>query len=296
MGDQDKSWAPHFCSVTCVRRLAAWAKSSRCMPFAIPMVWTEPTDHVLDCYFCLTSITGVTANSKHTVQYPNLPSTMGPVPDSVELPVPKPPTNMTLSDSESNDEDVGQANNNMDCDPTFTGANSSNEPHLLTQGGLKDIVRDLNPSKKQAELLVSGLKDWNLLREDTKVCFTWAPWRIQGFLLPGRWCMIFVPLWKFLAMTLSQISCACSMICQKWAWRWFYSTAEIDSPPFLRLMQPTWRKIVKAWIYCWERLSMMNWSASYVVISRLWNCYSECTLSTQNTAVSCSSGTRRITM
>jgi len=78
---------------------------------------------------------------------------------------------MTLSDSESNDEDVGQANNNMDCDPTFTGANSSNEPHLLTQGGLKDIVRDLNPSKKQAELLVSGLKDWNLLREDTKVCF-----------------------------------------------------------------------------------------------------------------------------
>ena len=104
-------------------------------------------------------------------QYRNLSSAMRLVAHNVELPVPKPPTNMTLSDSESNDEDVGQANNNMDCDPTFTGANSSNEPHLLTQGGLKDIVRDLNPSKKQAELLVSGLKDWNLLREDTKVCF-----------------------------------------------------------------------------------------------------------------------------
>jgi len=59
---------------------------------------------------------------------------------------------MTLSDCESSDEDVGQANNNMDCDPTFAGVSSSSEPHLLTQGGLNDIVRDLNLSKKQAEL------------------------------------------------------------------------------------------------------------------------------------------------
>jgi hypothetical protein len=74
------------------------------------MVRREPTDHVSDCYFCLTSITGVTANSKHTVQYPNVASAMRPVPHSVELPVPKPPTNMMLNDSESNGEDVGQDN------------------------------------------------------------------------------------------------------------------------------------------------------------------------------------------
>ena len=169
VGDQDKSWAPHFCCVTCARRLAAWTKGSRCMPFVIPMGWREPKDHVSDCYFCLTSITGARAN-QNTLQYPNLPSAMRPVRHSVELPVPKPPTNITLSDSESND-DVGQANNNMDCDPTFTGAISSNEPHLLTQGELNDIVRDLNLSKKQAELLGFKLKGWNLLRVDTKVCF-----------------------------------------------------------------------------------------------------------------------------
>jgi hypothetical protein len=50
---------------------------------------------------------------------------------------------MTLSDSESSDEDVSQANNN-DCDPTFAGACSSNKSHLLTQGDLNDIVCDLN--------------------------------------------------------------------------------------------------------------------------------------------------------
>jgi len=59
---------------------------------------------------------------------------------------------MTLSDSESSDEDVGRANNNMDCDPKFAGACSSSEPHLLTQGELNDIVRNLNLSKKKAEL------------------------------------------------------------------------------------------------------------------------------------------------
>jgi len=63
----------------------------------------------------------------------------------------------------------------MDCDSTFTGATSSNEPHLLTQGDLNDVVRALNLSKKQAELLGSRLKAWNLLHEDTKVFLPWVP-------------------------------------------------------------------------------------------------------------------------
>jgi len=69
---------------------------------------------------------------------------MRPVPHSAKLPVPKPPTNMTLSDIESSDGDVGQANNSMDCDQTFAGACSSSEAHLLTQGDLNDIVCSLN--------------------------------------------------------------------------------------------------------------------------------------------------------
>ena len=103
VGDQDKSWAPHYCCVTCARLLAAWVKGSRCMSFAILLFWTESMDYVPDCYFWLPSITGVTAKPNNTVQYHNLPSAMRPVPHSAELPVPKPPTNMTLSDSESSD-------------------------------------------------------------------------------------------------------------------------------------------------------------------------------------------------
>jgi len=126
---------------------------------------------VSDCCFFLTNIKGVTAKSKHTAQYPNLPFAMRPVPHLEELTVTKPPTNMTLSDNQSSDEDVGQANNDMDCDPTFAGACSSSETYLLTQDVLNYIVRDLNLSKKLTDLLGSRLKGWNLLRQDIKVCF-----------------------------------------------------------------------------------------------------------------------------
>ena len=78
---------------------------------------------------------------------------------------------MTLSDNESSDEDIGQANNNVDCYPTFAGACSSIGSHLLPQGDLNNDVRDLNLSRKQAGLLGYRLKGWNHLRQDTKVWF-----------------------------------------------------------------------------------------------------------------------------
>jgi hypothetical protein len=78
---------------------------------------------------------------------------------------------LSLSDSKSSDEDVGQANNNVDCDPSFAGACSSNGPHLLTLGDLNDSICNLNVSKEHAELLGCRLKGWNFLHQDTKVCF-----------------------------------------------------------------------------------------------------------------------------
>jgi hypothetical protein len=68
---------------------------------------------------------------------------------------------------------------------------------------------------------------------------------------------------------------------------------------FLWLLKPTRRKVMKGWGCCWERLSMTNLNGSYLGFSRLWHCNSECNSCTQNTAVSCASGTagtRRIAM
>ena len=108
--------------------------------------------HSSDCYFCITQIKGISSKSKHTVKYQNLPSAMRPVPHYEDLPIPHSPTHLTLEDEQD--------------DATFETSTSSCEPHLLTQGELNDLVRDLKLSIKQAELLVSRLKGWNLFQKE----------------------------------------------------------------------------------------------------------------------------------
>jgi hypothetical protein len=137
------------------------------MSFAVPMVWREPKDHSSDC-FCLTNINESTSKSKHTIKYPDLPSAMRPVSHSEYLPVPH-PENVTFSDDDSDNEVIQEVENPFH-DPNFE-ASTTYEPHLLTQGDLNDLVRDLILSKKQSELLGSRLKEWNLLHINTKLCF-----------------------------------------------------------------------------------------------------------------------------
>ena len=167
VGDQDKMWAPHICCESCSRSLRAWLNGSRkAMPFAIPMVWREPRDHVSDCYFCLSNISGFSSKTKKQIIYINVPSAMRPVPHSDDLPVPTAPSSYSVGDDDDSDKNVTTAETNIDDD--FVGPDSS-EPHLINQAELNDLVRDLSLSKSPAELLASRLQQWNLLSEGTKV-------------------------------------------------------------------------------------------------------------------------------
>ena len=57
MGDQDKSWAPHFCCGSCRSTLEGWMRGSRkCTAFANLRIWREPTNHHDDSYFCMVDI------------------------------------------------------------------------------------------------------------------------------------------------------------------------------------------------------------------------------------------------
>ena len=173
LGDQDKSCAPHICCVTSVRLLTGWKSGSYRMPFTIPLVWREPTDLSSDCYFCFTNITVITSKNKHTVKYPDLPSTVRPVTHIEELPVPKFLENLTFSsDSSDSDDDHGQQEgDNADGYPTFAASCSSFELHIFTQGDLNDLIHDLNLFKKQAEILGLIVKGWYFLHQDIEICF-----------------------------------------------------------------------------------------------------------------------------
>jgi hypothetical protein len=54
-------------------------------------------------------------------------------------------------DSSTVEAALEQVGETFDCDPTFEASCSSSEPHLLTQGDLNDLVRDLNLPKKRLQ-------------------------------------------------------------------------------------------------------------------------------------------------
>ncbi|KAJ8879460.1 hypothetical protein PR048_020068 [Dryococelus australis] len=135
--DQGNNWAPHVYCSTCVKHLTVWVKGNNHMTFAVPLVRREQKDYSSDCYFYLTTLKGI------IVKYHDLSSANRPVPHSKDLHVPK--------------------------HTTFGASTSSSEPHMITQSKLNDLVRDLNLSKKAAELMASLLKGWNLLHVDTIV-------------------------------------------------------------------------------------------------------------------------------
>lgn len=169
VGDFDKSWAPNKCCVSCIRLLTGWKNGTHHMPFAIPMIWREPKDHQTDCYFCLTNIKGITSKSKYIVKYPNLPSAMRPVLHSEEFPV---PVYADMALNYNTDFDQGEIENSSGKknDPSYEDSSCSSEPYFPNQQDLNDLVRDLNLSKEQAEVLASRLKGWNLLQKDVRVC------------------------------------------------------------------------------------------------------------------------------
>jgi hypothetical protein len=58
------------------------------MPFAIPVLWREPKNHVDDCQICCVIVIGFSAKNKHKIVYKNEAN-----PRDDNLPVPVPPQN-----------------------------------------------------------------------------------------------------------------------------------------------------------------------------------------------------------
>lgn len=167
IGDQDKPWAPHYCCCDCTNDLNLWFSGKKnSLKFAIPMIWREQKDHHTDCYFCITDIKGYTQKTKKNIQYPNLPSAIRPVSHSLELPVPKPPSSVDLDSIQL---EYSHSDSDELLISEYDPEDSVLKPHLIEQGELNDLVRDLDLTKEKSEILASRLQQWNLLAPEVKV-------------------------------------------------------------------------------------------------------------------------------
>ena len=167
VGDQDKIWAPHFSCELCTKSLERWLRGQqKKMLFAIPRIWREPTNHHNDCYFCMVDVSGRKRGKKsaQSVHYPNIPSSIAPVPHGDGLPVPQPPP----SEIESNSEDENKFEDLPALDQDYCDENV-NKPYFPKQNDINDLIRDLNLTKENGEILTSRLKQWNLLSSDVKI-------------------------------------------------------------------------------------------------------------------------------
>ena len=80
LAQKNKYWVPNIVCKSCVESLRYWSQGVRKgLQFGVPMIWTEPTNHFNDCYFCAVNVKGMNRYKRRTWVYPNVESAKPPV-------------------------------------------------------------------------------------------------------------------------------------------------------------------------------------------------------------------------
>ena len=173
LGDQDKNWVPHQVCTTFVETLRSWSQGKNAkLKFGVLMVWREPKNHVNDCYFCLVNVKGFNKKNKQHLQYPNIHSTMRPIPHSDKVPVPI-FTKLPDIDEDQLRSFTSSTNSDDDNEEQVIAHEAWNTGRvsLYSQSELNDLIRGLNFPKQSAEMLASRLQEKHLLKAGTSVSF-----------------------------------------------------------------------------------------------------------------------------
>ena len=141
------------------------------MGFRIPMVLSELTGHVEDCFFCSINMTGVNKKKRKSFGYKSFPSAIRPVAHSTDIPIPEFNKFPDLFIDEHSGEEQHDYKELTDVDDDNEDFACFSTPVLFDQQNLSDLIRDLILSKESSKVLASGMKDRNLLQHGTKITF-----------------------------------------------------------------------------------------------------------------------------
>ena len=103
------------------------------MPVPILKIWREPTNHINDCYFCISNVFHYRkSKDKTSIVYPGIPSSIASVPHSEDLTIPEPPVlESSFSTRISSEEDT---------DADFDKAGTNKEQHFPSQQEMDDLI------------------------------------------------------------------------------------------------------------------------------------------------------------
>lgn len=162
ISNQDRCWVPHIVCLSCQSRLHEWVKGKGQFAFGRPMIWRDPVNHINNCYICLTNVFGFSKRNIKNILYPTVKSVTLPIPHSDAIPIPLAPQQCVPDTCLEEDDHEFLYGASSSADPIYIP--DSMQPHMLSQGDLMDLVRDLNLSKRMSELLGSRLQKWSLLQ------------------------------------------------------------------------------------------------------------------------------------
>ena len=135
------------------------------MPFVQPVILREQQDYVTDCYFCLTKLKDFSIKTRHKIEYVNVKY----VSKTVSRTDIKPITSNSNYDKVVIDDVSTTLYKLSDVEEDEQFQDYDGRPHLINQGDLNDLVRDLYLCKRKAEILGSSLQQLKLLHETTRI-------------------------------------------------------------------------------------------------------------------------------
>lgn len=147
-------YEPEFvCECCCARLRKCKVLPSVIFPFSTPMTWHYQLFHKPDdCYFCQTNTSGYTFKTRKSVKYPNVVTVTKPIYSHDEVPI----TCISAVKIEKE----------LEEEEYLPSKSFKTERHLISNADFGDLIRDLNLSKRQSEILGSRVKQWNLVEND----------------------------------------------------------------------------------------------------------------------------------
>lgn len=166
---QDQNWVPHYSCNSCASVLYAWYRGEeRYFKFSVPRLWSKPSNHTTDCFFCMMNDESWNKTELKILKTSelNIPSSLAPI--TTDESHPRPDRRQQESKSSAS---IGTISDPSISGSEYTPSNTkiTKSPKILDIDEVEDLIRALGLPKSKGELLLSRLKEWGYTGPEVKI-------------------------------------------------------------------------------------------------------------------------------